>query len=216
MGDWIVRLIEQSGYLGVGFLMFLETIFPPVPSELIMSVAGVAAGQGKLHYGLVVAAGTGGAMLGNIIWYLAARALGVQRLKPFIERHGRWLTINWRGVQRAERWFASHGIFFVLLGRMLPTVRSLVSVPAGLLRMRFKSFVIASTIGTAGWTALLAGAGYKLGQNVTQIERFIGPASNAILLVLFAGYVWRLWTHKGDPEPQERSEIDPKDEQIRG
>ena len=76
MSDWVVRLIEQSGYLGVAFLMFLETIFPPIPSEVIMPVAGVAAGQGKLDYGWVVASGTAGAMLGNILWYLAARALG--------------------------------------------------------------------------------------------------------------------------------------------
>ena len=82
MSDWIVRLIEQSGYLGVGFLMFLETVFPPIPSEVIMSVAGVAAGQGKLSFGWSSPSGTAGAMLGNILWYLAARALGIERLKP--------------------------------------------------------------------------------------------------------------------------------------
>ena len=198
MNDWVVRLIEQSGYLGVAFLMFLETVFPPIPSEVIMPVAGVAAAKGKMHYGLVVAAGTSGAMLGNIVWYLAARALGVHRLRPFIARYGRWLTVNWREVERAERWFRSNGVFFVFLGRMLPTVRSLVSVPAGLLRMRFKSFLVASTLGTAGWTALLAGAGYKLQENVGDVERWVGPAANAVLVVLAAGYLWRLWTHKGD------------------
>ena len=86
MSDWVVRMIEQSGYLGVGFLMFLETIFPPIPSEVIMPVAGVAAGQGRMIYALVVAGGTAGAMLGNIFWYLAARALGIVRLKPIVER----------------------------------------------------------------------------------------------------------------------------------
>ena len=197
MSDWVVRLIDQSGYLGVAFLMFLETIFPPIPSEVIMPVAGVAAGQGKLHYGLVVAAGTSGAMLGNVVWYLAARALGVHRLEPIIRRYGRWLTITWPEVQRAEKWFAEHGVFFVFLGRLLPTVRSLVSVPAGLLRMRFKRFLFASTLGTAAWTAILAGAGYKLGENIAEIDKVLGPASNAILLVLFMGYVWRLWTHRG-------------------
>ena len=95
MSDWIIRLIEQSGYLGVAFLMFLETVFPPIPSEVIMSVAGVAAGQGKLNYWLVVLAGTAGAMLGNILWYLAARALGIQRLEPLIRRWGRWITMSW-------------------------------------------------------------------------------------------------------------------------
>ena len=208
MNDWVVRLIEQSGYLGVGFLMFLETVFPPIPSELIMSVAGVAAGQGKLDYWAVVAAGTGGAMLGNIFWYLAARALGVHRLRPLIRRYGRWLTVTWPEVQRAERWFRVNGTFFVFMGRMLPTVRSLVSVPAGLLKMRFKSFLVASTIGTAGWTAMLAWAGFKLGQNFQEIDLWIGPASNAILIVLGVGYLWRLWTHRHvdtDPEAAEET-----------
>ncbi|MEO6361336.1 MAG: DedA family protein, partial [Sphingomicrobium sp.] len=192
MSDWIVRLIEQSGYLGIAFLMFLETVFPPIPSEIIMPIAGVAAGQGKLDLGWVIASGTAGAMLGNIFWYLAARALGIGRLRPLVARYGRWLTMNWTDIERAERWFARFGTFFVLIGRMMPTIRSLVSVPAGLLRMRFKSFFLASTVGTAGWTALLAGAGYQLQQNVSDVAAFIGPASNAILIVLATGYLWRL------------------------
>ena len=196
MADWVVRLIEQSGYLGVAFLMFLETIFPPIPSEVIMPVAGVAAGQGKMNFAAVVACGTAGAMLGNITWYLAARALGIERLHPLIDKYGHWLTITWPEVQKAEAWFRDHGTFFVFLGRMLPTVRSLVSVPAGLLRMRFKTFVIASTLGTAGWTALLAGAGFKLGENYHDIDSIIGPASNAILALLALGYLWRVWTHR--------------------
>ena len=205
MGDWVVRLIEQSGYLGVGFLMFLETVFPPIPSEVIMPVAGVAAAKGKLDFGLVVLAGTTGAMLGNIVWYLAARALGVDRLRPFIRRHGKWLTLNWSEVERAERWFALHGSAFVFLARMLPTVRSLVSIPAGLLRMRFRNFLIASTLGTGGWTVLLALAGYKLEENVGEVERFIGPAANAIIIVLVIGYAWRLLTHKTEPDPAEKT-----------
>ena len=202
MDDWVIRLIEQSGYLGVAFLMFLETVFPPIPSEVIMPVAGVAAANGQLQFGWVVAAGTAGAMLGNTLWYLAARALGVERLEPLIRKHGRWVTLSWPDIQKAERWFRKNGLFFVFLGRLLPTVRSLVSVPAGLLRMRLKSFLLASTLGTAGWTALLAGAGYKLGENIEDIETYIGPASNAILLVLFMGYVWRLWTHRGGDQAQ--------------
>ncbi len=200
MSDWVIRLIEQSGYLGVGFLMFLETIFPPIPSEVIMPVAGVAAGQGKLSYGLVVASGTTGAMLGNIIWYLAARALGIDRLEPIVRRWGRWITITWPELLRAEKWFRKNGTAFVLLGRLMPTIRSLVSVPAGLLKMRFRTFFIASTIGTAAWTALLAGAGYKLGQNYHDVDKIIGPASNAIIALLAIGYIHRLWTHRGiDP-----------------
>jgi membrane protein DedA with SNARE-associated domain len=202
VSDWIVRLIEQSGYLGVGFLMFLETVFPPIPSEIIMSLSGVAAGQGKLSLGWVIAAGTTGAMLGNILWYLAARALGILRLKPIVMRWGRWLTMSWGEVLRAERWFATHGTLFVFLGRMLPTVRSLVSIPAGLLKMRFKSFFIASTIGTAAWTAALAFAGFKLGQNYQDIDHLLGPLSNGVLVLLVIGYVYRVWTHR-DIDPTE-------------
>ena len=208
MSDWIIRLIEQSGYLGIAFLMFLETVFPPIPSEIIMSIAGVAAGQGKLDYGLVVAAGTAGAMLGNILWYLGARALGIQRLEPVVRRWGRWITMSWAEVKRAERWFDQHGTFFVFLGRLLPTVRSLVSIPAGLLKMSFRRFLIASTLGTAGWTALLAGAGYKLGENYTEIDKIIGPASSAILVVLGLGYIFRVWTHRHMDDAVEEQKAD--------
>jgi membrane protein DedA with SNARE-associated domain len=196
MNDWVIRLIEQSGYLGVGFLMFLETVFPPIPSEVIMPIAGMAAAEGKLHFGFVVASGTSGAMLGNIVWYLAARALGVERLEPLIRRHGRWITMTWPEVERAQRWFRENGIFFVFLGRLVPTVRSLVSVPAGLLKMRFKTFFIASTLGTLGWTALLASAGFKMRQNYGEVDQWVGSASNAVLVVLGTAYLWRLWTHR--------------------
>ena len=196
MSDWIIRLIEQSGYLGIGFLMFLETVFPPIPSEVIMPFAGVAAAQGKLSLGYVIAAGTAGAMLGNLFWYLAARALGIIRLRPFIDRWGRWLALSWPEVARAERWFGTNGTAFVLLGRLVPTVRSLVSIPAGLLKMRFSHFFIASTIGTALWTALLTIAGEKLGEHYTEINRILGPASTLILIGLLMVYAYRVWRHR--------------------
>jgi membrane protein DedA with SNARE-associated domain len=197
MGDWIVRLIEQSGYLGIGFLMFLETLFPPIPSEVIMPVAGVAVGKGRLDLVGVIAAGTAGAMLGNIIWYLAARALGHDRLEPFIKRYGKWITISWRDVERAHKWFDRNGIIFVMTGRILPTVRSLVSIPAGLLDMRFRNFVIASTVGTAIWTTFLTLVGVKLQEEFHSIERILGPLSSAILLLIFLTYFYRLARHKG-------------------
>jgi membrane protein DedA with SNARE-associated domain len=111
--------------------------------------------------------------------------------------------MNWSDVERGERWFAQHGTSFVFFGRLMPTVRSLVSVPAGLLRMRFKSFFLASTVGTAGWTALLAGAGYKLGENVADVEKMLGPVSNAVLAVLLGGYLWRLWRQRPDKQDVE-------------
>lgn len=198
MSDWVVRLIEQSGYLGVGFLMFLETLFPPIPSEVIMPVAGVSAAQGKLSFTMAVVSGTAGAMLGNVVWYLAARALGHDRLKPFIQRHGKWLTMNWRDVERAHDWFDRHGVALVFLGRLIPTIRSVISIPAGLLDMRFRNFMIASTLGTAVWTAILTGAGFKLQENFKEIGSVIGPLSNFVLAIIVIVYLYRLATHKGE------------------
>lgn len=194
MSDWIIRLIDQTGYLGVAFLMFLETVFPPIPSELIMPVAGVAAARGKMDILGVIASGTAGAMLGNYFWYLAARVIGIERFKPLIERWGRYLTLDWAEIQRAEKLFGRQGWAIVFFGRMLPTLRSLISIPAGLLHMRLSTFVIWSTIGTAGWTTLLALAGWALGRRFGQIETVIGPISTAVIVVIILGYLWRLWT----------------------
>ena len=195
MSDWVIRLIEQAGYLGVAFLMFIETLFPPIPSEVIMPVAGVAAAKGKMDIGWVIVCGTAGAMLGNIVWYLLARALGILRLKPFILRWGRWLTIEWDEIERAERWFGgSLGWLIVGVGRVLPTVRSVISVPAGLLRMRFLTFTLASTVGTAAWTAMLAGTGYWMGERFHRIDDWLGPASNGVIAIIVAVYLFRLWS----------------------
>ena len=168
-----------------------------------MPVAGVAAGQGKLSYVLVVLSGTSGAMLGNIVWYLSARALGLDRLHPLIDKWGRWLTITWPEVQRADRWFRSHGLIFVFLGRLVPTVRSLVSVPAGLLHMQFRRFLIASILGTGAWTALLTSAGFKLGENYARIDDVLGPISTGIMAMLAIGYFWRVWTHRNYEPPKD-------------
>lgn len=198
MTDWIVHLIEDAGYLGVGFLMFLETVFPPIPSEVIMTVAGVGAAQGKMDITGVIAAGTAGAMLGNYFWYLAARVIGIDRFRPFIQRWGRFLTLNWAEIERAEKLFGTQGWAIVFFGRMLPTLRSLISIPAGLLHMRLSTFVIWSTIGTAGWTALLGLAGYAAGKTVDQVDAIVGPIATAIIVLIALGYIWRLIRWKDD------------------
>lgn len=162
-----------------------------------MPVAGISVERGQLSLAGVIASGTAGAMLGNIIWYLAARALGHDRLEPFVRRYGKWLTMSWRDVQRAHDWFERHGIAFVLTGRLVPTVRSLVSIPAGLLDMRFRNFVIASTIGTAVWTTFLTLLGVKLKEQFATIDQIIGPISTAVLVLIALIYVVRLARHKG-------------------
>ncbi|SFR78354.1 DedA family protein [Sphingomonas jatrophae] len=192
MGDWIGTLIRDGGYLAVAGLMLLETIFPPVPSEIIMSFAGVQAGKGELSLPGAIAAGVIGAMIGNLAWYLVARRLGVDRFKRLVRRHGRWLTLQEKEVDRADRFFDRWNRWFVCLGRLVPTVRSLVSIPAGLFEMPLASFLVWSTLGTTGWTAALAYAGHALGERYGDIDRWLGPISNGILVALLVVYVWRV------------------------
>ena len=192
MDDWIFRLIEQAGLAGVFLLMLLETVFPPIPSEVIMPVAGIVAANGQMSLGGVIAAGTAGAMAGNLIWYIVARVVGLHRFRPLIERHGRWLTIDWPDVERAQRLFGRFGSVIVLVGRLIPTIRSVVSLPAGLVHMRLTSFLIWSTVGTAAWSSALALAGYWLGQRAgEEIEKVVGPISSVIIVAIVVLYVWR-------------------------
>ena len=137
-----------------------------------------------------------GTVLGNYFWFWIGERLGYERTRPFIDRYGRWLTMDWAEVQRGEKWFRSHGAVFVFFGRLLPTVRSLVSIPAGLLHMSLSRFLFWSTLGTMGWTALLATAGYVLGQRYEMVDQYIGPLSTAVMVLLVLWYFWRVLTWK--------------------
>lgn len=197
MSDWVIRLIDGAGYWGVFALMLLETVFPPVPSEVIMTVAGLRAANGPMSLWAVVASGTAGAMAGNLMWYLVARWIGLDRFKAFIDRHGRWLTLDWCDVENVQRAFGRFGWSIVMIGRVLPTLRTFISVPAGLVHMHLVKFLIWSTIGTAVWSGLLAAAGYGLGATFGEIESIVGPVSSAVIGLIILLYVWRQLTwHK--------------------
>jgi membrane protein DedA with SNARE-associated domain len=191
MFDWIIHLIDAIGPLGIFFLMLLETVFPPIPSEVIMPLAGMRAAEGQFGLPAVIVAGTLGAMAGNVFWYFIARAIGLRRFRGLIRRHGRWLTMDWADVMRVRRLFKRHGASLVMAGRMLPTIRSFISIPAGLVHMRFVRFLIWSTIGTAGFSALLATAGYVLGRNFERVDEVAGPISTIIIVAIVILYVWR-------------------------
>ena len=191
MSDWVIRLIDGTGYAGIYLLMLLETVFPPVPSEVIMPVAGVRAAGGPMNLGGVVASGTAGAMTGNFFWYLVARWVGLRRFRAFIDRHGRWLTMDWYDVERVQQLFGRFGSVVVAIGRMIPTIRSVVSIPAGLVHMQLVRFLFWSTLGTAAWSAMLAAAGYVLGQQFERIDEVLGPISSAIVVAILLFYLWR-------------------------
>jgi membrane protein DedA with SNARE-associated domain len=194
MTDWVIRLIEYGGYPAVFLLMLLETIFPPIPSEVILPLAGIEAAKGTLSLSGVIASGTAGAMVGNFFWYLVARAIGRVRLTAFITRYGRWLTLDLYDVERVQRLFGRFGAGIVLVGRMLPTIRTFVSVPAGLADMNLVKFLIWSTLGTAVWSAALAAAGFVLGREFHQIDKVAGPLSSAIIASIVLWYIWRQLT----------------------
>jgi membrane protein DedA with SNARE-associated domain len=203
MDNWIIRLVDSAGYWGVAVLMFLETVFPPVPSEVIMTVAGVSASRGNMAFAGVVAAGTAGAMLGNYMWFWLAIKFGSDRLHRFADRYGRWLTLSWKEIERGHELFNKHGSIIVLVARMLPTLRSLISIPAGIFGMSHRRFLIFSTIGTAGWSAALAGAGYVLGSQFKDVEKILGPLSTVVIALIVVGYIWRLlsWKTENPPPP---------------
>lgn len=197
MFDWITDVVDRTGYVGVFLLMLVENVFPPIPSELIMPLAGFTAAQGKLNAVLVVLAGTAGSLLGALFWYGLGRWLGRERLKRFAARHGRWLTLTPDEVDKSSDWFRRHGAKAVFVGRLVPTVRTLISVPAGITGMPLASFLAFTALGTGLWTALLAGAGYLLQDQYGRVAGYVGPVSNVIFGLIAAWYVYRVVTHPG-------------------
>lgn len=192
MFDLIVGLMKESGYLGIALLMLLENLFPPIPSELIMPLAGFAAARGDLDLRLVVFAGAVGSTGGAMFWYGVGRWIGKKRLKRFAARHGRWLTLEPTGIDRAEEWFRRYAGAAVFLGRLVPAVRTLISVPAGIAEMPLGRFCAYSALGTTIWSAFLAGAGYLLESRYQQLSSFLNGASNAIAGLILAWYLYRL------------------------
>ena len=183
---------------GLALLMLLENVFPPIPSELIMPLAGFNAARGGTPLWLAILAGGLGSLAGAYMWYWVGRAFGRLRLRALIARHGRWLTLSVADVDRAQAWFDRHGAIAVLLGRLLPTIRTLISVPAGLAQMPFGRFLAWSAVGTFAWTTLLGLAGYLLEAGYARVEAWVNPVSTAIVAGIVAVYLWRVITWKGD------------------
>jgi membrane protein DedA with SNARE-associated domain len=192
--DWVIGVIGWGGYAGVFLLLLCETMFPPMPSEIILPIAGMQAASGPLGLGGVVLAGTAGAMTGNYLWYRIARAIGLERLHRFVLAHGRWLGIDWADVEKVQRLFDRHGSGTVFAARMVPAVRTFISIPAGIVNMPQVRFMLWSTAGTLGWSALLAGAGFALGVNYREIDTVAGPLTTAVVAVCLGWYLWRQLT----------------------
>jgi membrane protein DedA with SNARE-associated domain len=199
MGAWLTDTISSMGYFGVVLLTFLENVFPPIPSELIMPMAGYLASEGRMNlYGAIVA-GTAGSLLGALLLYWIGHRIGEERLKDFADRHGRWLTFSRADIDRASQWFARRGGWAVFVCRLIPGIRSLISIPAGIHHMHLGTFLAFSAAGTALWTGLLVWVGYLLGNNFERVGEFIDPATKLVLGVVVVVYVVRVMRHKGAP-----------------
>lgn len=191
MLEWIQHTMTSLGYPGVALLMFLENIFPPIPSELIMPLAGFTAGRGDLSFVGVVLAGALGSLLGQLPLYYLGRWVGEDKLVGWADRYGKWLTVSGSDIKKADDWFDKHGHKTVFFARLVPGLRSLISIPAGLSEMHLPTFLIYSALGTGLWALLLAALGGLLGENYEAVDTYLGPVAFVVLggLTLWA-VVW--------------------------
>ena len=192
MFDFIINLIDTMGAFGVGVVMFLENVFPPIPSELVMPLAGFSAAQGTLSLWAVFLWGTAGSVFGAWLWYEVGRRVGLDRLQRFIGKYGVWLTLSEDEVQRAIDWFHRHDKGATFFGRMIPGVRTLISVPAGIAEMEMPRFLLYTTAGSALWNVALIASGYLLEANYDRVVDYLNPITNLIIGAIVMTYVYRV------------------------
>jgi membrane protein DedA with SNARE-associated domain len=185
--EWIVDSVGTWGYLGIFVLMLLESACIPLPSEVTMPVAGLLAAEGRLSFIAVGLVGAGANLAGSALAYL----LGAVGGRPILEKYGKYLLIKRHDLERADQWFEKRGDSAVFFSRLLPVVRTFISLPAGVSRMSFGRFSLLTFLGSLPWCFALAWAGFLLGDNWDRILPYIEPVSYviAILLVILIA-VW--------------------------
>lgn len=189
MQEWILNTMNSLGYWGIGLLMFAENLFPPIPSELIMPLAGFTVAKGGMNFTLAVLAGVVGTILGALPWYYAGKLVGEERIKRLADKYGKWITVSSEDIDKTTRWFNRYGNKAVLFGRLVPGIRTLISLPAGLSEMPIVPFLIYSTLGTTAWVMLLTFLGFMLGEKYELVEEYLGPVSKIVLLILIVAFI---------------------------
>tara|TARA_Y100001968_G_C19427334_1_gene755093 strand:+ start:1571 stop:2230 length:660 start_codon:yes stop_codon:yes gene_type:complete len=188
--ELIGNAVEANQWIGYGAIliaMFLENLFPPIPSELIMPLGGFYIYQEQLQFLPVVLAGLIGTVLGALPWYGIGRLVNEERLEDWLSKYGRWIGISTNDLSKSRNWFNRYGFALVFWGRLIPGIRTLISVPAGIELMPFIPFLIWTTAGSLIWTLLLTFAGFILGESYNNVEIWINPVSKAIKLLLLLG-----------------------------
>ncbi len=194
MHGFIIEAIARGGYLGIFLLMALENVFPPVPSEVIMGVGGVLVARGTMQFWPLLIIGTLGTVAGNYAWYWVGDRWGYERTRPFIDRWGRWLTIDWEHMERASRFLQRHGQWVVFFLRVSPFMRTMISLPAGLAHMPLGRFLLFTFAGSLIWNAALILAGSALAQFFERNDVVVGWVILGLIGLAIAGYVWRVLT----------------------
>lgn len=193
ISDWVTNIVETLGYVGVAALIALENVFPPLPSELILPLAGFETGRGEFNYFLMVIAATVGSVVGALVLYYVAQLVGEHRVRALVRRYGRWFQVSEKDIDRADHWFDRYSTLAVLVCRCVPVIRSLVSIPAGFRRMNMAKFVIFTAIGSAIWNAALIGAGWALGDNWEKVGEYVGYVQYVVIAVVVIGLAWFFW-----------------------
>jgi membrane protein DedA with SNARE-associated domain len=202
MIDFFQHLLGTLGYAGVFLLLFIENIFPPLPSEVVAPFCGYVAARGDLGLPGVIIAAVLGSMVGQMPWYYAGRILGRRRVVALSGRYGRWLTVTPHEVERVFDWFDRYGAASVFFGRMVPAIRAVISLPAGIARMPLPKFLAYSLAGTTIWMGGLAYAGYQLGEHYTLVEKYLGPGTKIVVAAIILIYIVRLVLSFRKPETQ--------------
>lgn len=202
MTDIILDLIAWGGYFGIFLLMALENIVPPIPSEVIMGLGGMSVARGDMAIVPLVLWGTAGTTIGNYFWYFIGRNIGYARFRPFVERHQRWLTMDWRDVERLHAFFVKHGQWVVFVFRFMPTFRTIISLPAGMVKMPLWKFLVWTFAGSAIWNSILAWAGLFFGSRFAVLDRYVGPVAVGLTVCIVLAYLWRVTTWR--PRDQRR------------
>ena len=185
MGDiaaWVLDVIAALGYVGLALLLVAENLFPPIPSEVVLPLAGFLVDRGDLGFWQALLASTFGSVAGALMLYTFGRYGG----RKLVLRYGRFLRVDEDGLDRADAWFRRYGDWVVLFARVVPFARSIVSIPAGTMNMPVVRFVALTAIGSCAWNALLIGAGMILGANWQRVETWVGSYSNTVLIVVAA------------------------------
>jgi membrane protein DedA with SNARE-associated domain len=193
LADWVTDVIDRLGYVGVALLVALENLFPPIPSEIVLPFAGFVARDGRAALPGMILAATIGSLVGAWVLYGTAAAIGPDRFHRFLDRYGRWFRLTSADIAKAERWFDKRAVIGVLLGRCVPLVRSLVSIPAGFRRMRFGAFTLYTAIGSLLWNTGLIGAGYLLRENWHDVEPILDAVQYVVIAAILGAIGWFVW-----------------------